>query len=87
MFVFDLNTLGVEELKFRTSDSASITPAQPVFIDEDNVTHMGILNSSKRLGMTYIYCRPTAIYQTSISSGKSSTLCCSLYQILINRVY
>lgn len=47
-------------------------PAQPVFINEDSLIFMGIDVGSKKLGMTYIYCRPTAIYLLSLSSKQAS---------------
>lgn len=41
-------------------------PAQPVFIDDDNIVFMGIDVGSKKLGMVYIYCRPTSIYKLNL---------------------
>ena len=72
MFILNVKTLKVTEMKVSVESSYKIFPAQPVFIDEENIVFMGIPNLSKQLGMTYIFCRPTSIFSMRLSSGQAS---------------
>lgn len=49
-------------------ESSPFFAAQPAFIDNDSIVFMGIQRGAKKLGMTYIYCRPTSIYTMTLSS-------------------
>lgn len=40
--------------------------AQPAFINNNSIVFMGIQCGAKKLGMTYIYCRPTSIYTMNL---------------------
>lgn len=42
--------------------------AQPAFIDDESIVFMGIQVGAKKLGMTYIYCRPTSIYTMNLTT-------------------
>ena len=42
--------------------------AQPAFIDDESIVFMGIKVGAKKLGMTYIYCRPTSIYTMNLAT-------------------
>lgn len=64
--VLDLETCKVNVLS--QVDMNDIFPSQPVFGDDDTIYFSGIEVGSKRLGMSYIYCRPSAIYRASVSS-------------------
>lgn len=56
--LFDLKTMKIETIE---PDINSIYVSQPVFITNDSIAFMGIKVGSKKLGMTYIYCRPSVI--------------------------
>lgn len=53
------------------SKSLSFHVAQPSFIDNDSIVFMGIQSGAKKLGMTYIYCRPTSIYTMNLNDNNS----------------
>lgn len=48
-------------------------PAQPVFANDNSIVFMGIDVGSKKLGMTYIYCRSSSIYHLNLSNYQAST--------------
>lgn len=64
--IFNMANFKVEvieiEYKVCGCDGVRRFPAEAVFVDENSVIFMGIDVGSKKLGMTYIYCRPTSIY-------------------------
>ena len=47
-------------------------PAQPAFIDTGSVVFMGIDVGSRKLGMSYIYCRSTSIYRLNLQQSIAS---------------
>lgn len=53
-------------------DGAMRYPAQATFVNDDSLVFMGIDVGSKKLGMTYIYCRPTSIYLMNLSDKAAS---------------
>ena len=69
--LIDVKTLKLELIQISLESNFI---AQPAFIDNDSIVFMGIQVGAKKLGLTYIYCRPTAIYEMDLSSksiGKS----------------
>ena len=44
-------------------------PSQPVFVNYDTICFTGIEIGSKKLGMTYIYCRNSSIYSAKLEDG------------------
>lgn len=47
-------------------------PAQATFVNDESLVFMGINVGSKKLGMTYIYCRPTSIYYMKLAEKTAS---------------
>ena len=66
-----MQNLKIDIIDFADENRANSTkkyPAQASFVDEEKVVLMGIDVGSKKLGMTYIYCRNTAIYELDLKS-------------------
>lgn len=49
-------------------------PSQPVFADDSTVFFTGIQIGSKKLGMFYIYCRPTVIFMHDLNKKLSEAI-------------
>lgn len=47
-------------------------PAQAAFVNDESLVFMGIDVGSKKLGMTYIYCRQTSIFFMNLSDKTAS---------------
>ena len=69
MCCLNLKDLKVNLIDIPYEGEARLFPAQPAFVDEDCLVFMGIDVGSRKLGMTYIYCRPTAIYLFNLLSN------------------
>lgn len=61
--LFEVKTMKIGVIEM---DSKAYNIAQPAFIDTDSIVFMGIQCGAKKLGMTYIYCRPTSIYTMNL---------------------
>lgn len=48
-------------------------PAQAMFVNDDSLVFMGVNVGSKKLGMTYIYCRPTLIYYMKLGENNNAS--------------
>lgn len=61
----------VLDLKFtkdqEQNNGVKLFPSQPVFTTDNELVFTGISVGSKKLGLTYIYCRPSAIYSININ--------------------
>lgn len=67
--VLDISKLKARVLDFKFVESTSekslpnqIFPAQPIFGNENEIYFTGIAVGSRKLGMSYIYCRHSVIY-------------------------
>jgi hypothetical protein len=71
--LLNLKSLKVETFEVKNFDGAVTRyPAQPSFVNDDSLVFMGIDVGSKKLGMTYIYCRPTSIYRLNLEDKLAS---------------
>lgn len=72
----NLISMKVDVIDFEIDSSNSrrikLYPAQISFLNDETLVFMGIDVGSKKLGMTYIYCRQTAIYELELKSKKMS---------------
>ncbi len=69
--ILDIETCFVKILKLGISDS--VFPSQPVFTDEQTIFYTGIEVGSKKLGMSYIYCRASSIYFSKLHCDPAET--------------
>lgn len=68
--IFEASTLKFTILDIKYQEQGTIKyPAQQMFIDEESLVFMGIDVGSKKLGMTYIYCRNSGIYHLKLSTN------------------
>ena len=78
LILFDLLNLKPELLNIKyyneteTEKGIFKYPAQPAFIDTGSVVFMGIDVGSRKLGMSYIYCRSTSIYRLNLQQSIAS---------------
>ena len=74
--ILNIENLKVEvvEIEYKECgcDGVCRFPAQAVFVDQNSVIFMGINVGTKKLGMTYIYCRPTSIYLMKLNDKVAS---------------
>lgn len=69
--------LHVDRLEIRTfplASGESLVPAQPVFGTEETLYFVGIRLGARKLGMTYIYCRHSAICRAKFDFASDAAL-------------
>jgi hypothetical protein len=73
----DLQECKVEKLVLKFPLAGEAQPLQATFLDSQRIIFTGLRVGSRKLGQTFIYCRPTAIY---IAEHQGDSYVCSNWE-------